>query len=147
MKKKKKNILYNNGFIKYIVGLFILGGITCFLLDRPGSNHFDYTEQDEPGYDRYFVPIRIDIADSLFKNKLKANTNINESLYIIHTSDLKNYLRNVDMGNDIVWEKLKHIDENVSLSLSKNELTLRLDKLEGEKVVYIPAGLMRGLIE
>lgn len=117
----------------------------CFR-ETPLQTKVVFEEDVRPGKDRLFVPVKIEIADSLFTALTggdKRTARVQDGLFVVSHSRLGRKLSDTGMG-DPLWNELQEVDSLFYRSDDGNELRMSMseDEVSEEDIVWIPAGVM-----
>jgi hypothetical protein len=141
--------------IVYIVGLIlIIGGLYLWKYEKPQESKMVFVENEKPGKEQLFVPIKKDVAIKLFANPVivtdvNLSVKANEDILEINGKELETILDLISMRSKTMWKGLQEIDSK--LSISEDHRTLKLGIYKDEKLnmsyVNVPAGFLRAYIK
>ena len=141
--------------IIYLVALVIItGGLYLWRYERPQESKMVFADNDKPGKEQLFVPIKEDVAKEVFVHPVimpdvKLSVKIKGDVMIIHGEELESILDVISMRSTTMWKGLQEVDPK--LSLSEDCQTLQLGIYEDEKLnkkyVNVPAGFLRAYVE
>ena len=152
---KRRNIGSDIRPVVYIVALVIMiGCMYLWLYERPQESKMAFVENEKPGKEQLFVPIKVDVAVNILANPViesgvKLSVNVKNDILEIRGKGLENILDMISMRSTTMWKGLQEIDQK--LSLSEDYHTLKLGIYKDEKLnkdyVNVPAGLLRAYVK
>lgn len=130
----------------FLSSVIIGGGLYFCFRDTPLQTKVIFEEEVRPGKERLFVPVRAEIADSLFTALTggdKKTAREEDGLFMVRHPKLGKKLSETGMG-EALWKELKDVDDRLYRSSNGNELHMSMskDKASKENIVWVPAGLM-----
>ena len=69
---KIKKLIFNSATL-YLIMVAIMAGL-LYLSELPGTSDMTFTQSDMPGRDRLFIPVKVDVADTLLGNPVIIDT-------------------------------------------------------------------------
>ena len=152
---KKKNKGSDIRPIVYIIALVIMIGVLyLWFHERPQESKMVFVENEKPGKEQLFVPIKEDVAIKIFANPVimsgvKLSVNVKNDILEIRGKELENILDMISMRSTTMWKGLQEIDPKLSLSEDYHTLKLGIYKDEklNKKYVNVPVGLMRAYVK
>ncbi len=152
MSKKKKGDIRP---IIYLAALVIMiGGLYLWLYERPQESKMVFEENDKPGKEQLFVPIKEEVAKKIFANPVimpdvKLSVKTRSDIMIIQGKELETILDMISMRSTTMWKGLQNVDPK--LSLSNDCQTLQFGIYKDEKLnksyVNVPAGFLRAYVK
>jgi hypothetical protein len=148
---KIKKLIFNSATL-YLVMVAIMAGL-LYLSELPGTSDMTFTQSDMPGRDRLFIPVKVDVADTLLGNPViidtHLDTKIEKTTFVMTGQQLEDVLDLIAMRSPSMWKELETFDPKLMLSADNQTLVLGIYQDEDTKTDYVnvPAGLLRAYIK